>query len=522
MISLPTWGVSLVLLAALYLMYAPSFTLDYLMNDELHSIGTHANPLKASFNAFFIFGRALFGIYTSLVYRFADYDPIKIQFVRFVNFASLAAIGLFLFRFLRLRSKSIYLSFFTILFLFSQLSFQGIIGYSVQVISNSQPSMWLSLFAFYLHFYFFPKRQLSKWIAYATVFIIFMAAMQSTQTYAYFAMVPLSFLVLTEDKKHNQRILIFFTLALASFIISTLLYKVGLEISNRNAYKLGEEGLTALTSSPLKVLFTAVNPKTYWSAFKVWTYPYPFHYTLPLGSFKQLMAELVMVAWFSLIVSGIVTELSKSQREKKRQILLKWLWALICLSFGALFIIADNPLEVSDHRPHMTITFVGVCIFTGAYALQVLSSSYRVFNTTFAKSVGVLFVVLTAFGAQSSLLKGIVNIRENQINFIRTELSSKSPDAFRKIIVVLSQSNTCISEPCDPWFGGVVHGNKFHGISKGRYVYALTTLGISPKSKEIIFVHNYPKQVAKDELIIDWKKYVKAHQQHLNYLRKNH
>ena len=263
-ISLPTWGVSFLLLVALYLMYAPSFTLDYLMNDELHWVGKHIDPLKAFFSNFYSFGRSLFGIYHSFTYRFTDYDPIKIQFVRFVNFTSLAAIGLVLFHFLRLRSKSIYLSFFTILFLFSQLSFQGLIGYSVQVISNSQPSMWLSLCAFYLHFYFFPKRQFQKWIAYATIFIIFMVAMQSTQTYAYFAMVPLSFLVLTEDKKHNQRILIFLTLALTSFILSTVLYKVGLEISNRDAYKLGEEGLTALTSSPLKVLFTAINPIKYW------------------------------------------------------------------------------------------------------------------------------------------------------------------------------------------------------------------------------------------------------------------
>ena len=526
-VSLPTWTVSLVLLAVLYLMYAPSFTLDYLMNDELRHIGIDTDPLKEFLKGFFISGRPLFGIYKSLVYHFVDYDPIKIQFVRFVNFTSLAAIGLLLFRFLRLQSKSIYLSFFTILFLFSQLSFQGIIGYSVQVISNSQPSMWLSLCAFDLHFYFFPKRQLRKWIAYAIVFIIFMAAMQSTQTYAYFAMVPLSFLVLTEDKQRNQQILIFFALALASFILCTILYKAGLEILemvNLEGYKLGEQGLTALTSSPLKVLFTAVNPKTYWSAFKVWTYPYPFHYTLPLGSFKPIMAVIVMIAWFSLIVSAIVTEFSRTERDEKRHILLKWLWALLCLSFGAVFIIADSPLQVSDHRPHMTITFIGVCIFTGAYAFQVLSSSYRIFNTTVAKSVGILIVVLTAFGAQSSLLKGIVNIRENQINFIRIELSSKSPSAYRKIVVVLPRSTTratCISEPCDLWFGRVTHWGKFHTTSKGRYEYALATLGISPKSKEIIFVHDYPKQVAEDELIIDWKKYVKAYKRHLNYLRKD-
>ena len=520
-ISLPIWGISLILLAALYLMYAPSFTLDYLMNDELALIGSQLNPLQQALNAFFTWGRSLFGIYNSLVYRFADYDPIRIQFVRFVNFASVAAIGLLLFQFLRLRSKSIYLSFFTILFLFSQLSFQGIIGYSLQVISNSQPSMWLSLFAFYLHFYFFPKQQSQKWIAYTVVFIIFMAAMQSTQTYAYFAMVPLSFLVLTEGKQSNRQILIFVGLALLSFILSTFLYKAGLEIGNREVYKLGEEGMTALTNSPLKVLLIAVNPKTYWSAFQVWTYPYPFHYTLPLEeNFKLRMAMIVMVAWLGLIIGAIGTELSKCQRGKKRPILLKWFWVLICLGFGALFIIADSPLKIINHRPHMTITFVGVVIFVGAYALQVFSSSYRIFNTAVAKGIGTLLVVLTAFGAQSGILRGIIDIRQDQIDFIRTELAEKFPSEYRKIVVVLPPLNTCITEPCGIWLGRVTHGGR-HPTFEGRYRYALATLGILPKSKEIVFVDTYPEQIAEDELIIDWKKYVTARKLHLDYLRKN-
>ncbi len=529
-ISIPVWGVCLILFVILYLMYAPSFTSDYLMNDEVNHIGSQTNPFQLFIVSFFRFGRSLFGLYTSIVYNFTDYDPIKIQFIRFINWISLTLIGLILFNFLRLESKSIYLSFFTILFLFSQLSFQAHIGYSVQTISNSQPSMWLSLLAFYLHFYLFQKDQYQKWLSYIIVFIIFLLAMQSTQTYAYFCMVPLSFLVLTKDKNYNQQILTFFILALASFIVSVILYKASLEISNIPPYKLGKEGLESLTASPLKVLLTAINPKTYWSAFQFWTYPYPFHYTLPLGHSKRILAAIVMIGWFSLILTTIVTEIFKSQGNEKKQIILKWLWALICLVFGAIFIIADSPIEkpnlslISERRPHITMVFSSVCIFIGAYAFQALSLYYKIFNITIIKSISILVIILNSFGAQSSLLKGIVKTRENQINFIRTELSNKSANKYQKITVVLPKSNVCISEPCNAWFGYTNHWRN-HLTYEGRYRYVLRTLGISDKSKQIIFVDNYPKKIAEDEIIINWEKYSKAHKRHFRYLynlkRKN-
>jgi len=127
----------------------------------------------------------------------------------------------------------------------------------------------------------------------------------------------------------------------------------------------------------------------------------------------------------------------------------------VCLGFGALIIIADDPLKVIDHRPHITMTFVGVCIFMGAYALQVLSSSYRIFRTAFLKGLGILLVVLTAFGAQSGLQRGIVDLRQDELDFIRTELSAKSPKEYKKIVVVLPSSNLCITEPCNKWFGEI-------------------------------------------------------------------
>jgi len=520
-ISLPIWGVALVLAALLYLMYSSSFTFEYLMMDEVDKIGRSRNLLDLAYRNYFRNGRFLHGIYKALVFNFAGYDPLKVQFVRFVNFASIAVVALLLFRFLRLQSKNIALAFFTILFFFSQLPFQGAVGYGLHNMTQDLPSLLLSLLAFYLHFYWFPKRKAPKWIAYGAVFVIFMAAMQSTQTHAYFAMVPLSFLVLTEGKERKQQILSFFTLALASLILSALVYKLGLEILHglgKHGYGRAERAVAALTTSPLKVLLMALNPATYWSAFKVWTYPYPFHYTLPLGDLKQNLAMTVMAAWGCLTGAALGRELFTSPPGEKREVLLKWFWVLVCLGFGALMIIADTPLKIRDHRPHFTMTFVGVCIFMGAYALQVLSSSYRIFRTAFLKGIGILLVVLTAFGAQSGLQRGIVDRRQDELDFIRTELSAKSPDEYKKIVVVKSSSNQCITEPCGIWFGRILR--RSHASSKGMHKYALHTLGIPPESKEILYVKRRPEQVAEDELIIDWTKYVRAHEWHRNYLRK--
>ena len=150
----------LALVIILYLMYSPTFLVDYLMNDEWGNIGLSPIYLRQrSARYFFTHGRGLFGIYQWLVYSFVEYDPLRVQFIRFVNFASIATIAVILLRFVEARSKSRAFAFFTILFFLSQPSFQSMMGYSLQLISNSQPSIWLSLLAFYLHF-FPPKRTL--------------------------------------------------------------------------------------------------------------------------------------------------------------------------------------------------------------------------------------------------------------------------------------------------------------------------------------------------------------------------
>src|SRR5215475_8263339 len=152
-LSKSPWTHGVALLVALYLIYSPVFLTDYLMNDEWYAVGIRFGLRTSAKNAFFAYGRALFGVYSTLVYRFAGYDPFRIQFVRFVNFASLAAMALVLFFFLYRLSNSSRLSGLAILFLFSQPPFQGAMAYSFHLISNSQPAMWLSLLAFYVYFY---------------------------------------------------------------------------------------------------------------------------------------------------------------------------------------------------------------------------------------------------------------------------------------------------------------------------------------------------------------------------------
>ena len=91
------WVPAIALAATLYLMYSTVFLTDYLMNDEWFNIGSRPGSRASAKDAFFFWGRAIFGIYQTLVYRFAGYNPLRIQIVRFVNFASLVAIALVLF-----------------------------------------------------------------------------------------------------------------------------------------------------------------------------------------------------------------------------------------------------------------------------------------------------------------------------------------------------------------------------------------------------------------------------------------
>jgi hypothetical protein len=189
------------------------------------------------------------------------------------------------------------------------------------------------------------------------------------------------------------------------------------------------------------------------------------------------------------------------------------------MGFGALFMVADAPTRIIDHRPHMALLMTGIVIFSGAYSLQVLAAAHRFWRSRAIQLIGALLVIFVAFGAQADVLRGIVDTRQAQIDFLRTALTARDPAEYEKIIVVLPQSGGCVTEPCDPWLGQSVH-NEWHMQRPQVYRYALATIGVlSPAEKTIEFVKEEPSVVPDDAILIDWNQLVNARQRLKNYLR---
>ena len=498
------------LVAFLYLMYSPAFLTDYLMEDEWGVIGSRGNLRRDAIDGFFTWGRSLFGIYSTLVYRFVGYSPARVQLVRFLNFVGFAGIAIVLYIFLSRRTQRALFSALVVLFLFSQPPFQAAMGFSLQLISNTQPAMWLSLLAFYIYFVWSPRKPFHPLFRAMAVFVLLILAMQSTQTYAFFCMVPLTYLTLCDWKSKRRRILQFVALAVIVFIVSTLMYQAGLyysHIRGRYGYPLGEEDVTALRQHPMAVFLHALNPVTYWSAFEVWNYPFPLDWTPPIGTLKIALAFCIMIGWVALIVSACITEAQGHTHEQRQDTLLKWLLVLVCLAFGAIFIVADSPLLTAEPRPHMALTFVGVAVVAATYSLLVLAERHQFLRSRMSLALGVFVVTMVAFGAQTGLVRGYVNNRAEQLDFIRAELIATAPSAYHSVIVVLPDENTCVTEPCGRWTGAAVDRQVYKAAG---YRYALATLGIAPESKTITFVRQRPDVTANDAVVIDWQRYALA------------
>ena len=495
------WIPAVALATALYLMYSPVFLTDYLMNDEWFYIGSRPGLRESAIDAFFFWGRGLFGIYQTLVYRFAGYDPLRVQIVRFVNFASLVAIALLLFVFLTKKSENRWFSFFVILVLFSTASIQELMAYSLQLISNTQPAMWFSLLAFYV-FFLVDDRRLVKPLRWGAAFLLFTLALQSTQTFAFFCMVPLTYLTLCDWKSQRRKIPEFVALALLAFLVSTLTYRTGLHYwhsHGMHGYKLGEQAVEAAGQHPLQVLLRAANPLTYWSAFEIWSYPFPLHAVRPAMKMKIGIALCLLCAWAVIFLWAAFIEV------RERADVVKWLAVLVYLGFGATFIIADSPLVTIEHRPHVVLTFVGIVILSAAYSLQVLAKAYPALGGRMPTVLAIIVVSMIALGAQAGTLRGYVIDRMRLLDFIRAEVTAEDPSRYRNIVVILPESHG--PEPRQFWVGRGFQ-DRYHMTCQGEYRYALATVGIPPESKTITFVEGKPRDMPADSAIVDWRKYL--------------
>jgi hypothetical protein len=516
------WLYGLAMVTVLYFMYSPVFVTDYLMNDENAFIGTARSIRESAKDAFFMWDRPLYGIYSALVYRFAAYDPFRIQLVRFLNFASLAMIAFLLFLLLQRLSRNAFFSSLTILFLFSLPPFQGLMAYSFQLFLNAQPALWFSLLALGLCFYGDRLRP-GKTLRLLSVFILLILAMQSTQTYAFFAMAPLTYLALADWKNQRRKVGEFLAIALLALIVSTVTYRAGLAYwhsHGERGYQLGEQAVAAVSEHPIRMALHAVNPFAYWSAFEIWSYPFPFQSVPPIGTAKVVMACGLLSAWALLLIWTFLIEVQQCLPLERREVYLKWLAVLGCLAFGAVFVAADSPLITIEHRPHVVITFVGVAVLSAAYCLQVQASRHPRLRAGIAQIVSVVLIAMIAFGAEAGTLRGYVENNMEQLDFVRTELMARHDDQFRKIIVVLPGWTGCVTEPCGPWEGHATEG-LWHLSQPQGYWYALATIGLSP-DRPITITSKMPKEIPPDSIVIDWQKYVLARKGEAKFLRQHH
>lgn len=227
-----------------------------------------------------------------------------------------------------------------------------------------------------------------------------------------------------------------------------------------------------------------------------------------------------MIIWFGTVIASILIELKRASRNERLAIISKWLAVLGCFGLGAVFIIADSPLEIVDHRPHILLTFSGLVIFTGAYAIEVLASRYRLFQNGHIRAITGIVILMTALGAQAGVLRNIVNIHARQIDFIRQELMAKNPDSYDTVIVILPKWNKCITEPCGPWFGWST--DPIWELRRpGAYRYALATIGTDPTKKELTYVYyNLSTDIPPNAVVVDWNTYSKVQKQQADYYKR--
>ena len=512
----PRWLTALLLVVCLYLVYSPTFLSDYLIVDELGSIGRPDQPIATRMlGSFLSYGRGLFGLYNELVYRFVRYDTFRIQLVRFLNVAAAAALAVVVLRFAERRSDSRYFAFGLAMLLFCQPGVQVSMACGLQCISNLQPAIWLSVLAWWIHF---SSRgaAASTWAAVArprtvAAWLVLMLAMQSTQTFALFSLVLVAYSAIVEWPARRREIAAYLLVASAALVASWAIYRVGLghlHAVGQTGYDLGENALAA-ESNLLAVVGSAVNPLRYWSAFELWSFPFPWHATSPLLWRASTLGYAVGVAWLASVGGAIATELRESPPGARGAVAWKWLAVGACLALGAVFMIADSPRAIVEHRPHVTMTFTGVVIVTWAGALAILARRYRILRRVPAMVLAGALVLLTAWGAQADVFRGLVVKRMEQLTFIRTELGERHGGDLANIIVVLPRSNRCVTEPCRAMMGRSVSFRN-HLMRENVYRYALATIGESPNGKAISFVTERPLSVPPGTAIVDWNSYVAA------------
>jgi hypothetical protein len=490
-----------VLVPALFAMYAPCFLADYLVNDERSWIGRQTDPFTVAGNGLLHLGRPFAGVLRSLVFNFIGFDARRMMLARFVNWLSLALLASLLLGLLARRSGKPEALLLTLLF-FSQLGLMGLFGYSVVTFADAQPALWLSMLALYLHFDVFRGVGGRRWVERGLVWLLFTVALGFGQAYAFFALVPLTHLVLADGERLGPRVRAFLACAAASLLTAAVV--VGLAFHTLHArggvgHAGAERTLGLLGNDPLRFFAAWLNPFTCWSAFEIWTYPLARAAPSELARFSA--AAAVLVAWLGLVLFAVAVE--RRRKDAARQ----WLTLLPLLAFATFPMVADAP-EVVEHRPHLGIVLGGMVLVSGAHALRVLAAVFSAPLVRAGRAVLVAAVVLIAVGAGRSFRRAIVDLRAAELAFLRQQLAGSTP---RRVLVVeprCSERRICLATPCGAWSGALICGAEYDDAARYRYALARRGGPPPPRELELVFVASPPAAPPPGDVVVDWNQFV--------------
>lgn len=510
--TLASWRPDALLVLALMLIYASTYTSEYLMQDELSRVGVQERDAMATgVKTFLSQGRFFAGFGVASAFEFAGVDPFRIRLLRWLCVAGFALIAIAVRRFVRRSWPSHWRSTTLVLLLFTQLPTQAAIGCGATFIVVYLPAAVLSLLALRIVYWEGAPRWLSPGARAAAALVVLLLAMQANQSYAVFAVVPLLAPTLADWPASKRRSLTFLSVCLAALVVSGVTYKAAIAQSNIGGYAVAERAMGALSQQPFEVAKTALDPATYWSAFRFWSFPFPFDRIADLGSKERSLALVVMGLWVLLLGSAVSLEWSAAESAARREVALKWLAALACLGFGAFPIVADSPFRAIEHRPHIPFVLVGVTLFMAAHALRVLAGRAPVLAGAGGRVATLSLLAFFACGAQAGVQRNVVALHADRLAYMRQALAVDRP--VQAIVVVLPRRNYCPYEPCNDWMGLLVP-DKNHIRAKGGYRYALATVdgGSDPNLPIVFLTYKEAQSAALPEgaAVVDWDRFVLA------------
>ncbi len=398
-----------------------------------------------------------------------------------------------------------------VLAIFAQAPFWSFAGFSVGTFSIAS-SLLVALAAFALVVPRDADSVVASWPRVVAAFACLSVVMQIHQGVAMFGLVPLVAVVLADGPRLRRQSWSLLFLMVVALAVSVALYKwnlANLHVRAESGYDRGESAM-GLVNSPLAALQIALDPRHYWPAFKLWSFPYPFEHVRVLGGRTIAWSLRIMTAWTALVAVAAVLDARRSAATAA-ETAAKWFTFLACLGLAVFPILADAPTRIPHPmiRPHTSTVAVGVVLVTGAWALRTITARWPQRARGLLAVAAVAVVAIWCAGARSSLRRGLVAPNVARLAFVRSALAGEGPVS--RILVVAPSRNGCVYEPCDGWSGGLAQ-DPLHVVFPGfhRWALALERGRIEPPPEVVALSRPPALPRPEGEVVVDWNEFVRS------------